>query len=326
MYRTLLTTLIAAIALLFLTPALTMTASAQVDSNAAPGQFTQTPDQISDSEEAPDEDAQNEASKEPLPTALEVFNRHIEARGGREALLSKTSLKMIGSMQDIVQNSFAPIEVYAKAPNIKLLRAKFGTVGVRAQGYTGEYRWTYADVSSPTIYEGLSPEVASNFDFYRDLNYARYYPGIEVVRKEIFAGVDCWRVKLITPAKRIAFEFFNVETGIKMGTETPEDRRTTAIIEEWRNWEDVDGVLVSRGYTTYRKSPDDSREALQIVNFRTIEWNTVTDEDLSPPEAVLQGYQEQMNSRQEQGGIDITPEAGRDTDNIEDGAEDGQQR
>ena len=170
-----------------------------------------------------------------LPSAEQIFQRHVEAVGGVAALRKPHSLAFRGEADLIPLKAKAPIEFLVQAPDRFFLRLKyhyafFGMirvpfVGVRQPecGYDGTNGWT---VDFERKVEPMSGSDAVFFfrsllDKFSPLYFSRSFQLTRTLDLERFADRDCYRVLLVLPSGDHAFEYYDVERGLLVGAIYP---------------------------------------------------------------------------------------------------------
>ena len=150
-----------------------------------------------------------------LPGAEEVFQRHVAAIGGVEALRKPHNLVYRGEADLIPLKVKAPIEFLVQAPDRFLLRLKyhyafFGMirvpfVGVRQPecGYDGTNGWT---VDFDRRLEPLPTSEAVSYrallDKFSPLYFSREFRLTRTLDIQRFAERDCYRVLVVLPSRR----------------------------------------------------------------------------------------------------------------------------
>ena len=99
--------------------------------------------------------AQPDAS---LPPAREVIDRHLEAIGGREAVLAHSSSHAIGTIEVPAAGLKGTLEVFAAKPDKSLMRATLTGVGEIQEGYNGTVGWSISAMTGPTLLQGKQLE------------------------------------------------------------------------------------------------------------------------------------------------------------------------
>src|SRR3990170_9164812 len=83
-----------------------------------------------------------------LPSARTIIDRHIEAIGGRKAVLGHNSTHASGTMSMAASGVSGVVEVYAAKPNRSLVKLKLGGIGEDLEYYDVETRFRIATVAT----------------------------------------------------------------------------------------------------------------------------------------------------------------------------------
>src|SRR5262245_15782188 len=132
--------------------------------------------------EAPKADANAAA----LPTVDAIFDKHVKAVGGKEAIEKIKSRSVKGSFDlEAFGVTGASVEMFTKAPNksaMKIDIAGFGVVNMVFDGATG---WDSNPMTGLRELSGVElAQMKSDSEFYPELNYMKHYSKMEVKGKE----------------------------------------------------------------------------------------------------------------------------------------------
>ena len=169
-----------------------------------------------------------------LPAAEEVFQRHVAAIGGAEALNKPHNMVFRGEADLVPLKAKAPIEFYVQAPDRFLFRLKyhyafFGMVkvpfvGVRQPecGFDGTNGWT---IDFERRLEPMSSREVTSFrtllDKFSPLYASRHFLLARTMGIERFGDHDCYRVMVVLPSGDHAFEYYDTAGGLLVGTDYP---------------------------------------------------------------------------------------------------------
>lgn len=174
------------------------------------------------------------ATQPDLPSALALFERHIEAIGGAAALRQAQSLTFKGELSLPFLKAKAPIEFLFQAPDRYYCQFHFHypffgflkvpLVGVREAecGYDGTNGW---DVNFEHQVEPLGAIDEAFFrgllDKFSPLCFHRDFPLTRTLDIQQFANRQCYRVMVVFPFGDHAFEFYDINSGKLAGTIYP---------------------------------------------------------------------------------------------------------
>lgn len=218
-----------------------------------------------------------------LPPARAVLDRHLEAIGGRAAVLSHSSTYARGSLSMPAAGMTGTIEVYAAQPNRSLLRISLGGVGEVAEGFDGTHGWSLSPMTGPMLLEGRQLE-EKRFDaeFHGELRSDGRYVSMTTVERTEFDGRPCYKVRLVRRTGGEDIEFYDVETGLKAGSITTRETPMGT----------VTGTTVEAGYRTFGKllQPTILKSQVagiqQVVTITAIEYDTVSDAVFDMPAGI----------------------------------------
>ena len=179
--------------------------------------------------------------------AQAVYQRYVEALGGRAALEQYSSNTAIGEFSMPAQGITGDLEVHAMAPNLLAIRVEIPGIGVVRTGYNGEVAWSVNPMMGPMVLEGLMlNQMRQQADFKGPLNIQAYIDTAEVVGEENFDGRPCQKIRLVTKWGEEYFEYYDVATGLLAGNVRTQEgpmgaMEATTIITDYQ---DFGGILV----------------------------------------------------------------------------------
>lgn len=171
--------------------------------------------------------SQAEAAKPvALPEARAIIDRHIEASGGRAAILAHTSVHTAGTFSVPAQGINGTFDAYGAKPNRSLLKISIPGLGDMVDGFDGTNGWTNSPMTGPMILQGKQLEQKRfDSDLYGDLHDPARFESIKTVEKTTFDGRPCYKLSLVRKGGEEDFEFYDVATGLLAGSintrETP---------------------------------------------------------------------------------------------------------
>ena len=162
-----------------------------------------------------------------LPSARQIIDRHIEAIGGRKAILAHTSSYSKGTLAIPANGMSGSVDVYAAKPNKSLLKISIAGIGEVVEGFDGVVGWSMSPMTGPALSDGkVLADKKFDSDFYGDLHDDARYSSMKTVEKTTFDGRPCYKVALTRKgATTEDFEYYDIATGLKAGAsgtrETP---------------------------------------------------------------------------------------------------------
>jgi hypothetical protein len=162
--------------------------------------------------------AQAPADTKDLPDGRTVVDRHIEAVGGRKAVLGHKSSHATGTMTMPANGISGSIEVFAAAPNKVLVKSRFEGIGEVLEGFDGTVGWSINPMTGPVIATGKELEQKKlDSDFHGDVYDEKRYTSVKTLERTTFEGRPAYKVSLTRRDGVEDIEFFDVETGLRAG-------------------------------------------------------------------------------------------------------------
>ena len=219
-----------------------------------------------------------------LPAARELINRHIKAIGGREAILSHSSMHATGTLSVPSSGMTGDMEIFAAAnPNRIYVKTTVKDIGEISEGFDGSHAWSVTPMTGPMLKVGKDlQQTKYDAEFYGDLRDPKLYPDVKTIEKTTFDGRPCYKVSL----KRIDgvedFDYYDAATGLRAGsTHTRETVMGTMTIS-----------TVEGGYKKFGNMSQATTMTQQVMGVEqkitvlTLEYDKVAASALEPPAAV----------------------------------------
>lgn len=171
------------------------------------------------------------------PTVQQLYDKFATAVGGRDAWKSVQGRTEKGTTELTFAGVSGSYERHSALPNKLRMIIDLGVARID-QGFDGEQGW--ADMGqglqrmSPEQEKNMAEPSANGAHF---LDHARFAKA-EVVGKEVFEGTESYRLNVVTKAGIEIAEFFDVTTGLKVGTiaKTPVGDQKT-VFKEYKEFE-----------------------------------------------------------------------------------------
>jgi SAM-dependent methyltransferase len=221
-----------------------------------------------------------------LPEATDVVARYVEAIGGRDAILSHDSRYV----RFFFKGPFAEAEffVYAAKPNKTYMGWESEGVVTSQSGFNGELGWSIERDFGPRILVGRELVRAREAaDFYIELYDPADFNSMETVKLTEFEGKECYKLKIVSKSGRETFEYFDAESGLKIGSEgmTQSGNYAFERSEILADYEDFGGVLIpTKRIWRYEGWPYE-----QVVTITTLELDSVPDTVFALPGGLERG-------------------------------------
>ncbi len=186
------------------------------------------------------------------PTADSIIEKYVTALGGADAMKKVTS--RVGKGSIIVGGKETPVEVYTKAPNMRVTVTHNGN----ADSYTafdGHAGWM-GNTGRPAREMSPAESMASGLDseFYLGLRLKEIFPQLRAGRPDKIGDVAVISLTGTRPGQPPVRLFFDANTGLLMRmvryAETPVGRMPTQI--DYADYRNVDGVKTPFQWTLSR--------------------------------------------------------------------------
>ncbi len=224
------------------------------------------------------------AGAQALPSVTEVLDRHVQAIGGRDAVMAISSVQQKGTLEMAAMGISADVVVAIAKPNKSNMTMTIPGLGEIRQGFNGEVAWENNPMSGPRVAEGEELETrraSSNFHESFGVFDLDRFTSVKVVEKTQFGGEEAYKVEMIRKVGRPAMSYFSVATGLYIGSQT------TAVSPMG----ELEINAVASDYKTFGKlklptklSQSQAGQDI-VINFTDITFDTVTDDAFAlPPE------------------------------------------
>lgn len=159
--------------------------------------------------------AQSEPAEE-LPTARDLIERHIEAIGGREAVLEQVESTMTGRLEFPAAGMSGPMTIASRPPSDRVMIVNLPGMGEIRTGYSPELAWSVDPFMGPRVLTGAEREaMAEQSEPEAMLRDPEYFAAIETVaEKELDDGNTCYRVRLEWQSGRESFDCYHADSGL----------------------------------------------------------------------------------------------------------------
>lgn len=220
------------------------------------------------------------ASTPSLPSARSIIDRHIEAVGGRKAILSHTSSHATGTMTVAGAGITGVLDIYSAKPDKSLLKINLGGIGDLLEAFDGIHAWSVSPITGPMLTQGKElAEKKFDADFYGDLHEDSRYASMKTVEKTTFEGRPCYKVSLVKKDGGEDVDFYDVETGLKAGAVVTRESQMgpMTVTQVHSDYQKFGGMLMA---TTMKQT---AMGVEQLVKITSIEFDNVEPSTFDPP-------------------------------------------
>ena len=219
----------------------------------------------------------------PLPDAKDVIARFVAAIGGADAQMSIKSLRARGTCEVPSQMVSGTVEILEARPFNLLLNQELKAIGHVETGYNGTIGWSLDSLTGPALLTGKElTELRDDADFDGLLHLPGRVAQMTTMARAEFDGRPALKVKVVFTSGNEQMEFFDVETGFQIGTETQRDNvlGTTAVTEIMRDYKKF-GRLFQPTTLIERSMGID-----QVTHITSFEYDVVPATAFDPPPAI----------------------------------------
>lgn len=220
-----------------------------------------------------------------MPTAASVVARHVEAIGGKDAVMKISSVHQQGTMEMPGMGLSAEMSLYAAAPNKQSVNMVIPGIGEILQGYNGEYAWNADPMSGPRLADGAElGNRAESAIFLESFGIfdATDFTSMEIVEKSLFAGEEAYKVKFVRKSGSESYEFYSVASGLRVGSqsEAVSPMGTIQINATVSDYKDFGGVKLPTRLSQSQAGQD------IVMTMRSITFNDVPADAFALPPAI----------------------------------------
>ena len=133
------------------------------------------------------------------PSATELYERYIEATGGKAAMQKATSRHVWGRFEVPAQGMGGPIEILTATPMKMLTKIEIPGMGSTTTGLNGETGWVLNPAMGPMLLDGVAlDKMKQQADMTGVLNPSKYIKLRQTTGEAEHGGQPCWVVTVTT--------------------------------------------------------------------------------------------------------------------------------
>lgn len=214
------------------------------------------------------------AAQDAAPTAEELIEKNLDAKGGREALAGVTSAHITGRMS--MAGMEAPFVFLWKAPD--RIRIEFTLQGMTGiQAYDGETGWTFMPFMGKADPEKMAPEDAAQIKDDADFRGPLFDPAaggytVEYAGEEDVEGTPTYKLRLTKEDGSVSHYYLDQEHYLEIKQETRRTLRGQEVESQTAvgDYKEVSGLVLAHSLDiTSSMAPGQS----QNMTFETVELN-----------------------------------------------------
>lgn len=182
-----------------------------------------------------------------LPTAEQVFDRFIEATGGRAAYEGLKNRVSRGTMSVPAQGLTGTIVVKQAPPNKMVNEVEFGGIGKSTSGFDGEVAWESNQMMGPRVLTGAEAlQAQRSAVFNPELHWRDLYQSAETVGIEEVGGVKAIKLELVTKEGQNITQHYGQDSGLLLQSSTTVTNQMgqVPVVTKVVEWKDFAGIKV----------------------------------------------------------------------------------
>ncbi|MEZ6318944.1 MAG: hypothetical protein R3B49_09360 [Phycisphaerales bacterium] len=242
-----------------------------------------------------------------LPEASAIFDRHIEALGGHDAVFAQKTRKIEGLYEGTPFTGTARLKVWAEAPN-KLHMQIAQPLGMQLDlYYDGEVTWQQIDGVASPVFGARRVEIIEASDFYGEANYKDRYTKVETIGTAKLGDKEYYAVKATSQFGRDRRLFFDRQTGLFSAEQSPiviegadGKSKTVAMEIMISDYQAVAGTSTIYPRLQEQRIPGEAGGKVTMT-FKDVQVDTGEKHDFSPPADVAQAFRDGMEKAEATG-------------------------
>ncbi len=222
------------------------------------------------------------ANAQQLPDAKSLFAKHNALVNG-EAIAKLQSVHQTGTFTLPAVGLEGTLDIVRAQPNRNMVHITLPGLGEVVQGFDGKVGFTMNPVTGNTLVTGSELAArAEDGQFKASIGAPELFTSQETVEKTTWDGQDAYKVKLVWKSGRVTYDFFAVESGLRIGSIATQDLPTGQVqvdvtMSDYKQFGDV-------------KFPTKVLQVVagngQQITITTVEFNKVEDSAFTLPPAI----------------------------------------
>jgi hypothetical protein len=222
-----------------------------------------------------------------LPTPNAIFEKHIEAVGGRTVIQSKQSKTLKGTLHIAAMNLTGELNVMAAAPDKIITNVKIPQFNMTSiEGYDGNTGWKMDPTAGNKILTGEElAAIAKKADFYADnLNMGKDSTTTKTLELLDVDGEEQYKVLLVNKQGEEIFLYFSKKTGLLRGKESIESTAYGKLPTKLKinHYTEHEGMKIVTDLSSTQGGVE------TIIKFNSISFNKIPDSTFATPKEILQ--------------------------------------
>jgi hypothetical protein len=228
----------------------------------------------------------------PLPSGRDILAKHVKAIGGEAPYKAVKSIRASGRFEMPAQQIAGDFVMVAARPNKQRVKVTVPGIGEIDSGYDGKVGWRMDPIQGPALLTDKELSEAADDAYFEGALYgADFVTEATTIARVNFPppiggdasqGQPAYKVKLVLKSKNERFEFFDVNTGLQIGSESTRatpmgPMPVVSVLRDYRKF----GALMMPASLIQRLMGVE-----QIVNVNTYEYDTVPADAFDLPPAI----------------------------------------
>lgn len=154
------------------------------------------------------------AAQDTLPSAEHLTARHVEAIGGRDAVLRPQATRFTGTFEMAAAGLKGDLMTVTEAPNRTVTRIVVPGMDDMLSGYDGEFGWSMEPMAGPRLLSGGELNaMRENSNVLAAVRDPSLFGSMQTIERTESAGQPCYRVRLVWQSGRESHDCYHAETG-----------------------------------------------------------------------------------------------------------------
>lgn len=232
------------------------------------------------------------ATQDALPSGRDILAKHVKAIGGEAPYKAVKSIRASGRFEMPAQQIAGDFVMVAARPNKQRVKVTVPGIGEIDSGYDGKVGWRMDPIQGPALLTDKELSEAADDAYFEGALYGPdFVTEATTIARVSFPppiggdasqGQPAYKVKLVLKSKNERFEFFDVNTGLQIGSESTRatpmgPMPVVSVLRDYRKF----GALMMPASLIQRLMGVE-----QIVNVNTYEYDTVPADAFDLPPAI----------------------------------------
>lgn len=218
-----------------------------------------------------------------LPAARSLVDRHIEAVGGRDAVLQSGAYRATGSFQMPAAGLNGQMVIVSETPNRMATRVTIDGLGEIVSGTDGKVAWSMDPMSGPRLLEGA--ELRAMLDGANMLAAVRdpsLVESMQTVERTEMRGQACLKVKVVWKSGRESSDCYSVDSGLLIATSATQESPmgSMEVVTHLSDYKQMGGVLMPSKMTQSVMGME------QVMTIDSVERGEAGRWPIEPPAAI----------------------------------------